>query len=113
MNWNGLLDGMTAVVRDVFGDPISYYRAETGTTHTTTPSGAPLTAVFDVETIDSKDGASLAASNRRTVIDIRIADLGFVPAKNDEATVRGVSYLVLDKDPSSSGNMKLQLRKKG
>jgi hypothetical protein len=113
MDWTGLLDGMTGVVRDTFGDPVSYYRAETGTTHTTTPSGAPLTAVFDVESIDSKDGASLTASNRRTVIDIRLADLGFVPAKNDEATVRGTTYFVMDKDPSSSGNMKLQLRKKG
>jgi len=112
MDWEELLDGMTAVVADTFAVSLVYERAEQpGVLIDKTPSGAPLTCIYDVEVADAAEGGSLTVSNRRTVIDVRLADLGFVPAKKDRVTVPAGTFTVLDKDQSTSGMMKLELRK--
>ena len=108
--WDDLLDIATEAVRDVFSVPLTYVRLETDTTHTTTPSGEPLTAIFDVIPAESNEGVSLTVANRITVIDVRLADLGFDPAVKDRVTINGKSYDVNKRLPSSSGMMKLQLR---
>lgn len=109
MDWEDLLNDMTETVAETFAVSLIYERAATGEVFDKTPRGTPLTAIYDTGTVDSKDGASLAVSNRITVIDIRLADLDFIPAKRDRVTIPAGSFEVLDKDPSSSGMMKLKL----
>lgn len=112
MDWNGLLDGMTRLIADTFPEPISYYRVSTDTTHTVTVTGAPLTGVFDYEAVETREGASLGVNNRQTVVDIRLADLGFEPESKDRVEIAGKTYDVLTKHPTTSGMMKLYLRKR-
>ncbi|MCW1412206.1 hypothetical protein OLZ32_28045 [Rhizobium sp. 1AS11] len=113
MDWDSLLDDMTAIVAETFPKGITYHRLETGTTHSTTPSGAPLTAIYDISATDTRDnGGTLAVNNRQIIIDVRIADLGFEPATKDRVDVDGKgSFTVLALMPSSSGMTKLLLRK--
>jgi hypothetical protein len=113
MDWDSLLDDMTSVVAGTFPKRITYHRLETGTDHDTTPSGAPLTGVYDIQTVETRDnGATLTVNNRQIVLDIRNADLGFKPATKDGVEVEGEgSFTVLALFPSSSGMTKLQLRK--
>lgn len=111
-NWTGLLDRMTRTVRATFGEPVSYFRFETGQTITTRPDGEPLTGIFDPdhEPLSASPG-SVEVNSRIVVLDMRVADLGFVPLEEDKATVKGVTYRVMKVHPSSSGMMKLQLRR--
>lgn len=89
--------------------PILYERVETGEVIDKRPDGQQLTAVYDVVAAESIDGFSLSVSNRITVIDVRIDDLGFTPASRDFVTVKGQRFMVTKRIPSSSGMMKLQL----
>ncbi|MCB5201716.1 hypothetical protein LH464_04385 [Neorhizobium sp. T786] len=112
MDWDELLDDMTAVVVDTFAVSLVYERAEApGVLIDKTPSGAPLTCIYDVETVDGAEGGSLSVANRRTIIDVRLDDLGFVPSTKDFVRVPAGRFSILNKDESSSGMMKLQLRK--
>lgn len=111
MDWDQLLDDMTATIAETFPKRIIYTRVD-GTTHTETPDGKPLTGVFDYQAVESRDGASLGITNRQTILDVRLADLGFDPETRDTVSVDGEgSFTVLAKYPSSSGMMKLHLRK--
>lgn len=110
-DWDALLDDMTATVAGTFPKCITYTRLELGTVHDKTPSGTPLTAIYDVVEADTTEGPSRTVTNRRVVIDIRLADLGFDPMQRDLVTVHGIGdFTVLNRIPSSSGMMKLVLR---
>lgn len=112
MDWTGLLDGMTDLVRDTFGEPFTYTRLETGTTIThSVVTGLPLVAPFDPDHAPFEVGGSVPVSGRITVLDVKLSDLGFEPMKKDEVTVAGKAWAVNEKQASSSGMMKLALRK--
>lgn len=114
MDWTGLLDGMTDLVRDTFGEPFTYTRLETGEVLTVSAdSGIRLTGVFDPAHEPLEAGGALPAGGRIAVLDIKLADLGFLPMKKDGVTVAGKSWEVNEKYVSSSGMMKLHLRKAG
>ncbi|RVH56276.1 hypothetical protein CN213_16140 [Sinorhizobium meliloti] len=113
MDWNGLLDGMTGIVRDTFGEPFTYTRLETGETLThSVATGEELRGIYDAAWSPEQDGTALRVSASIPVLDVKLSDLGFEPATKDQLTVDGVSYQVNDKIPSSSGMMKLHLRKR-
>ncbi len=113
MDWNGLLDGMTCIVRDTFGEPFTYTRLETGETLThSVATGEELRGIFDPTWSPEQDGTALRVSATIPVLDVRISDLGFTPASKDQITVAGADWQVNDKIPSSSGMMKLHLRKR-
>lgn len=113
-DWLGLLDGMTDLVRDTFGEPFSYTRAETGEVLThSAATGLPLVAPFDPAHEPLEVGASVSVAGRIAVLDVKLSDLGFLPMKKDGVTVAGKSWDVLEKYASSSGMMKLHLRKAG
>lgn len=112
MDWTGLLDGMTDLVRDTFGEPFTYTRVETGVTLTeSAATGLPLLAPFDPAHEPLEAGAALTVAGRIAVLDVKLTDLGFLPMKKDGVTVAGKSWEVLEKYPSSAGTMKLHLRK--
>lgn len=95
---------MTTILVDTFKEPFVYVRAETGQI----VNGF---GIFDYDHQPLDTNASLGVSGRVTVLDVRLADLGFTPAKRDAVTVAGTEYVVNEKYPSSSGMMKLHLRK--
>lgn len=113
MDWDSLLDDMTATIAETFPKRITYHRVETNTDHDTTPSGKPLTGIYDIKSVDTRDnGGTLGVNNRQIILDVRNADLGFKPAAKDELEVEGEgSFKVLTVNPSSSGMTQLQLRK--
>jgi flagellar basal body rod protein FlgG len=113
MDWDSLLDDMTAVIAETFPKRITYHRAETNTDHDTTPTGSPLTGIYDIQSVDTRENSgTLTVTNRQIVLDVRLADLGFKPATKDGVDVQGEgSFTVLALFPSSSGMTKLQLRK--
>lgn len=107
-DWFGLLDGMTATVRDTFGEPVpvSYRRPSTGFTK-------DITAIFDYGHEALEAGGGVSATSKIPVLDVRDADLGFPPAADDEVTIAGFgSFRVIDKYPSSAKTTLLHLRKK-
>ncbi|MER9393892.1 MULTISPECIES: hypothetical protein [unclassified Mesorhizobium] len=109
MDWSGLLDGMTEVVRDTFRESVLviYKRFETGEIK------ADLAAIFDYEHVGLEAGGRVPTTSKIPVLDVRDADLGFEPMPDDEVTVSGFgSFRVIDTFPDSSKNTKLHLRKK-
>lgn len=112
MDWTGLLDGMTGIVRDTFGEPFTYTPVQTGIEITSSViTGEPLRGVFDPAHEPLDAGGSIGAAGRITVLDIRLADIGLLPMKKDAVSVSGRDWEVIEKYPSSSGMMKLSLRK--
>lgn len=107
-DWDGLLGGMTGVIRDTFGKAAIYTRAATGEVF-------EIVAPFDPAYSQSDAGGSLSVTVTRPVVDIRIADIGgHEPEQDDTARIGGaggVLYRVIDVEPSSSGMMKAHLRK--
>jgi hypothetical protein len=115
MDWNGLLDGMTDIVRDTFSQPIIFTPGDTGIPISTKPDGTPLTAILDYDAADSKEG-SATITNRLTIIDVKLADIGGITPKKRDAVQfvdTGEEFEVNQRIPSSSGMMKLELRKRG
>lgn len=109
MDWSGLLDDMTGVVRDTFGEVVAiiYKRGETGEIK------PDLTAIFDYEHVGLEAGGRVPTTSKIPVLDVRNADLGFEPLPDDEVTISGFgSFRVIDTFPDSSKNTKLHLRKK-
>lgn len=107
-DWHGLLDDMTATVRDTFGEavPVVYTRTETGEVKD------DLTAIFDYSHEALEAGGSLPTTARIPVLDVRNADLGFEPLPDDRVVInKHGSFRVIDTYPSSSGMTKLHLRK--
>lgn len=104
-NWPGLLDAMTAIVRDTFGEPVSYVRARDGTQ-------VEATAIFDPdhESVNLAQG-SVPVSTVRPVLDIRRADLGFDPEQGDTVTVQARKYRVVDVEPTSAATFRLHLHR--
>lgn len=107
-DWAGLLDDMTAIVRDTFGEAVSvvYKQAETGETKA-------IKAIFDYNREGLEAGGTVIVPGRIPVLDVRNADLGFEPSSDDEVTIAGFgNFRVIDTYPDSSKNTKLHLRKK-
>lgn len=104
MDWDGLLDDMTATVRDVFGEPVLYSRTETGEDH-------EIRGVFDPDFKELEAGGTMPTLSKIPVLEIRVADLGFNPSTEDRVTVQGKRYRMQAIWPSSSGMVKLQLRR--
>jgi len=113
MAWAAALNRMTTVVRDTFPAAVVY-----------DPDGAALAlvGVFDEaqEMIAvSEDGAEV--STVRSVLELRLADLGITPKSRDEVTVAeaqaaggygtAVRYRVTSVQPDGSGNTVLVLTK--
>lgn len=112
MDWTGLLDGMTDLVRDTFGEPFTYTPQATGVTLThSVATGSPLIAPFDPSHEPLDAGTAIGIAGRIAVIEIKLSDIGVDPMKKDGVTVAGKSWEVNEKFPSSSGMMKLHLRK--
>ncbi|RWQ35844.1 MAG: hypothetical protein EOS20_17375 [Mesorhizobium sp.] len=108
MEWDGLLDSLTAVVRDTFRESVFviYKRTETGAIKT------DLAAIFDYSPEALEAGGSLPTRSRIPVLDVRNADLGFEPLPDDEVTISGHGvFRVIDTLRDSSKNTKLHLRK--
>lgn len=106
-DWHGLLDGMTAIVRNTFGEPVpvQYVRGEDDSTH-------EVTGVFDYEAELAEAGGRLPARTRTPVLDVRPKDLGFEPLPEDAVTIDGQgTFRVVDTGMSSSGMTRLYLRK--
>ena len=109
MDWHGLLDDMTGIVRDTFGEAVAviYKRAETGEIK------PDLIAIFDYEHAELQAGGKVSTTSRIPVLDVRNADLGFDPLPDDEVTISGQgTFRVIDTFADSSKNTKLHLRKK-
>lgn len=104
MDWDGLLDDMTAAVRDVFGEPVLYRRTETGEDH-------EIHGVFDPDFKELEAGGTMPTLSKIPVLDVRVDDLGFEPSTEDRVTVGGKRYRIMSIWPSSSGMVKLQLRR--
>ncbi len=106
MDWNGLLDGMTDIVRDTFGQAVSYSRFETGITY---PN---IEAIFDPSFETTEVGGSVPVTIRIPVLDIKLSDIGGLePKQDDQAVINATTYRVIKALPSSSGMMKAHLRK--
>lgn len=106
-DWGGLLDGMTAIVRDTFGEPapIIYTRGEDDSVHS-------IRAVFDYEHEPLEAGGSVPTTARIPVLDVRNDDLGFEPLPDDRVVIEGHGeFRVIDTYPASSKTTKLHLRK--
>lgn len=95
---------MTTVLVGAFKEPFVYVRTETGQV----VNGF---GIYDIDHLPLDTNAALGVAGRVTVLDVRVADLGFTPAKRDQVTVGGIEYVVNERYPSSSGMMKLHLRK--
>lgn len=106
---------MTAALRDAFGEsvPVHYERTGDGTT-------ADFVAIFDFEDANQESGGGVSTNMRRTVLDIRHADLGGEPLPDDYVTVypagdtakaNGTRYRIVDTEPDSPSNTKAILRK--
>lgn len=107
MDWEGLLEGATAIVRDTFGEPFSYVRASDGYTVD------PVTAIFDPDFVEMAGNGAQQVSARMIVVEVRNEDIGGEPKLEDRFTRKktGVTYRVSVPMPSSSGMTKVQLRK--
>jgi hypothetical protein len=107
MDWRGLLDGMTGVIRDSFGEAVTYRRNASGEVFN-------IAAPFDPTYVQAEANGSLPVTVNRPVLDVRIADIGgHEPQQDDTAVIGGRSYRVIDVEPSNSGMMKAHLRKVG
>lgn len=112
MNWGGLLDGLTATVRDTFGEPVLYQRANDGPAY-------EITAIFDPDFEALAANGSQEVVGRIPVLDVRLADIGGGEVKQEDRVTflapgtprTGKTYKVLQALPSSSGMMKAHLRK--
>jgi hypothetical protein len=104
MDWNGLLDGMTAIVRDTFGEPVSYWIEATGET-------IEIIGIFDPDFKEVAAGGTMPTLSKVPMLEVRVDDIGVDPMQGDRVTVQGRRYLVSAPWPSSSGMVKLQLRK--
>ncbi|WP_127076011.1 head-tail joining protein [Rhodomicrobium lacus] len=103
--WKGLLDDMTAAVRDTFGQAVTYTRAATGEVF-------DIVAPFDPAYASVEAGGSIPVTITRPVLDIRIADIGgHEPEQDDTALIGERLYRVIDAEASSSGMIKAHLRK--
>jgi hypothetical protein len=106
MDWNDLLDGMTDIVRDTFGQAVSYFQFATDITY------PDIDAIFDPSFETTEVGGSVPVTIRIPVLDIKLSDIGGLePKQDDEATINGTKYRVIKALPSSSGMMKAHLRK--
>lgn len=109
MGWfPGIPDTAILAVRQAFGETFAY-TPDGGATVTLDPAGLPLTAPFDERFIDVDILAlALGEARVRPMLDVRLADLlPTVPAKEDEYTVRGVTYEVSEVRPDGQGAAKL------
>jgi len=103
MDWNGLLDAMTATVRDTFGEPVSYVRSD--------GQAVEITGVYDPDYKPVEVGGTMQTLSNRIVLDVREADIGLPATTDDTLRVKGRRFRVMAIWPSSSGMVKLELRR--
>ena len=86
MDWPLLEDAANLVVRDVFGEPVSYRSAAGVVT--------PVTGVYseEYEEVLPDGGASVVSAQPNLLL--RLADLPSAPTEGDNFTVRGRTYRV-------------------
>jgi len=105
--WRGLLDTMTASLRNTFGQSVTYTRSKTGEVY-------EITAIFDITYSQSEAGGHLPANIPSKELDIRLSDIGNAPpSQGDSVLIDGTSYRVKDIKQSTSGMMKALLREAG
>ena len=86
MDWASLEDVANGIVRDTFGEAVTY----TGVAGAVTA----LRGVFSLEYEEvMPDSGASVVSNRPTLF-LRLADLPVPPAEGDRFSVRGVTYAV-------------------
>lgn len=107
MDWEGLLEGATAIVRDTFGEPFTYVR------HSDGHKVEPVTAIFDPDFVEMAGNGAQQMAARMIVVEVRDSDIGGEPKLEDRFTRHktGITYRVSTPMPSSSGMTKVQLRK--
>lgn len=101
--------------RNVWGVRL-IYTPNDGAPVSETPDGEPLVGVFDSAylSVELVDGVEIA--DRRPMLDISLADLGFVPAEGDKFTIQeaphsGETYTVVSVNFDSAQSTKLMLVK--
>lgn len=96
-------DAVNTATRNIFGSEVEYRPASGG--------AVELTAVFDEAylTVQIQDGVEIASS--RPVLDVRLADLDAAPAPDDELTVDGRNWRVVEIDADGRGAAKLWLHR--
>lgn len=104
MNWTGLLEGLTATVRETFGQPVVYSRRNDGPVYT-------VTGIYDPDYLLQEGGGKVGGTARITVVDLVDADIGGPPDEGDGVLVAGISYTVASIIPTSSGMTKARLRR--
>ncbi len=97
-DWTDAISNLQEVCRDTFGIPVSYIpcvkkRPSLG------GAAIEVTGIFDDkrETVNVTPGRSgIHAVTPKSVVEIRLVDLGIDPMVKDEVVVDGVTYKIVD-----------------
>lgn len=101
--WLDIADMVSVAVRDNFGQEVTIVQAATGTT-------ATIEAPYDRTSLVLGSLGELELSGDNPRIQVRLADLEFVPEQGDEvSTPDGAEWTVKDVQPDGLGNATLIL----
>lgn len=97
----------------VFGEPVPVvYAPEVGAPTSTTPSGDPLTGIFDEQYVLAKGTAEAGVEALGPAVFLRLADLPTDPEDDEPTlTIRAVDYRVTERRPDGMGGIVLALRR--
>lgn len=94
MGWPSIADAANRVVRDTFGEAVTYLPAAGGSVAIVAPFSEEYEQV-------ASDGQATVVSQRPNLL-VRLADLPAPPAEGDRFTVRGRTYAV-EQEPHLDG----------
>ncbi|MQX37880.1 head-tail joining protein [Roseospira navarrensis] len=107
MGWDDVADALAVTCRDHFGRPVTVQTLdpETGAI------GAPyeIVAIFDRPAHPVDAGNSVAVSDSRPCLWLRLADCLVEPESGDRITIDGVPWTVAEKVEDGAGNARLYL----
>lgn len=113
MDFAAATQSVLGQVLKTFGEKTAVlYAPATGSPYSTTPTGDPLTGVFD-ENYEAVDpNSQTVISSTMPVLLVRLSDLQAAPAKGDRVTVRGSrQFTVTKSQPDGRGGALLILHK--
>lgn len=119
MSFADLVAAADRVAMSVFGDkdgngeplPVTY-APEIGAPVSVTPTGAPLTGIFDEQYVLAKGSAEAGVETLGPAVFFRIEDLPVDPEDDEPTiTIRGLDYRVIERRPDGLGGIVLALRR--
>ncbi len=104
MSWQDKTKAVMDACLDAFGEEITYTPADGG-------DPVVLDGIFD-EAFESVDAATgLSIISQQPIIGIKIADLPYVPTRDDVVSIRGIDYRVVEPQHDGQAGYRILLHK--